>query len=163
MAENKRSFGKTTGTNTLKVWDEFKKENPEYADIPSSELKTNIEQFFKQATTYLVDEEHGVILNGLGYFANAVYNKRNYVYDETRDKAIDNSLTDGAIYNCKLFPRVFKKNHEFLFWSFRITRHAARRMSNNIINKGVRYKCQSAFLTKFNKNHKTFLNDKPSR
>lgn len=163
MASNKNSFGKTVQPNVNKTWKDFGKKFPEYAHIPQSELKYNMDEFFKQATSFLVDKEHGLILNGIGYFGNAVYSNRKVVYNSISETLMNNSLTNGDIYTTTIYPYVFKQNEEYLFWLFRITRHAARRMAHNIIHKGVRYKCHSEFLKVFNRNHKTYLNDKPSK
>lgn len=139
-----------------KFWKEFKQKNPEYKHLSIKELRENIEGFFLHAANTLVDSEHGILLNGLGYFANAVFDKKNVVAYKNDKETDYNFSTNGWIYISYIFPTAFKKN-PFHHWSFKLDRKAARQMAQKI-RKGVRYKCHTDMIK--STKQKYFHNDR---
>ncbi len=105
----------------------------------------------------LVENQDGIILNGIGYFANAVYLRRKV--NDSSNETFHNFHTNGDIYRSTIFPRVFRSIYMrpvcFYIW-----RSKARKMARMIIDKGMRYKCHSKFVTFSNKRKKTkYIND----
>lgn len=153
------SFGIIRRPNTQPLWDDFKKENPEYNDLDSESLKKNMDNLFEFFADSLVENTHGIVLNEIGYFANAVYQVKKINTDQVRKPPEFNYKTDGYVYTTTFFPKVFKSN-PFNGWMFKITRPKARKMTRMIVDKGVRYECHSKFLHAVNRKAlKYFLKD----
>lgn len=157
-----RNFSRKTLTDSVtgyKTFNKFRKAHPEYADLSDGFLRDTIHNFFAYCSEILVKTKHGIILNGIGYFANVVFNRKKVMRLEGFNLTLYNFNTNGDIYISYFFPRVLKGN-VFNSFSFKIERNGAREMANQINNKGLRYVCNYHIL-KSNGNHKIYyLGDK---
>ena len=142
-------------TENYMFWKEFKDKHPKYKDIENKDLTKATHGFFKYAGTLMVQSQHGLILNGIGYFANAVFEKKKLV--RIADKLIVN-LKHDSIYNAYFFPRIFKAN-PFNSWNFKIYRPLKAQMKD-LIKNGIDYKCHYDILKKNASGVKYFINDK---
>lgn len=118
-------------------WEEFRRKHPMYKDMGNGELSKIVHRFFKFVGETLVDSEHGVVLNNIGYFGNASFNNKKVI--KKGNNTIFNFRNKGAVYISYFFPRVFRGN-PLDSWSFQITRGLALRMRDNI-NNGLEYMC----------------------
>lgn len=138
----------------------FLQNNPQYADKDVNELKKIVDDFFSYCADSLIQSKYGIILNGLGYFSNAVFKKRNVTVSKTIGETLFNHRQNGNLYVSYFFPKVLK-NNPFTNFSFKLKREKARAMKP-IIDEGMEYKCYAEILErKVNKsNSKYYHNDK---
>lgn len=136
-------------------WKDFKEAHPEYKDIDNKDLTELTHGFFEHAGELIVNSQHGIILNGLGYFANASFANRKVL--KFGNKIIVN-MHDDNIYTSYFFPRIFKGN-PFNSWNFKLYSPLRRKMKN-LIMSGVDYKCHYDILKTNASGVKYYINDK---
>ena len=126
----------------------FGKEFPEYRHISKAEFTQAKRDFFKHLGDTVINNEHGVILSGIGYFANAVKNRRKVYF--SWDEIFINDDDKQDVYKCSFFPHIFK-NRMAKTWNFHLGVEYKYRMAD-LIRKGKKYKCHSFVLKKINNN-----------
>lgn len=136
-------------------WKAFKEKHPKYKDISHQELTSITNKFFAYVGDLIIKSQHGVILNGIGYFANPAF-------EEKKVLKIDNKLiinvSDKNIYTTYFFPRIFKKN-PFNGWSFKLYRPLKNQMKS-LIQGGIKYMCHYDILKTNGSKNKYYINDK---
>lgn len=150
----KSNFHPSTSINNKQLWDEFKEKYPEYKGIYYREFAKLMNEFWAFCGDILVENLHGLILNGIGYFSNTVFMKKKVKV--MPKKSYINYHSEGDIYATTVFPRVFGSN-PFNSWSFRTVRGVKNRLIENY-KKGVKYKNHYELIGK-SKKHKFYLKD----
>lgn len=131
----------------------FLKKYPEYE---GKDITKAMQDFFETSRKLLTTEINGIVLDNMGYFSNAVFQKKPMVVNKIFDKKPHfNLITEGHIYRSYFFPRVLK-DKTLYNWSFRICEKGKSEMANSIQN-GIRYKCQHKLLNRRNNGRKYFL------
>lgn len=120
-------------------WEAFLTKYPQYNKNDSKKLFKDI---FDVAGNILISQPHGVVLDGIGYFSNVIFQNKKRI--QIAEKTIYNFTTNGWIYTAYMFPRLFR-NTMMSNWSFQICREKARKMGENI-NNGLKYYCHYDIL-----------------
>lgn len=127
----------TSKVNRNAFWREFKEKYPQYKEIPTKDLNKICDGIFDKSAQLLTETEHGIILNGIGYFANTVYHS-NLISNQPDGNTWENFHTKGDIYRSMLFADVFFANPLKTF-RFRLLRRWKRHIAK-MVKKGLRYK-----------------------
>lgn len=126
----------------------FRVANPEYRHVTNKQFSSFMVKFFELIGQTVVENDHGLILSGVGYFANGVKESQK-IYMTYKDIFI-NDDDKKDIYRCSFYPQLFN-NRMASVWNFRIRKHLALKMATKI-RRGKKYKCHSHILKKIDNN-----------
>lgn len=108
------------------IWEEF-----------GEDMEDVMNEFLDYCANILVDSKHGIVLNGLGYFSNTVFDIKKVQIHKNKDVNY-NFHSDGEIYTCYFFPSLFRSSG-FESWMFRLNYAHKKKLVRNIKN-GTKYK-----------------------
>lgn len=122
--------------NYSPLWLRFYKKFPEYKNYPRWYLRKIMNQFWRYVSEKLVQSEHGIYLDNLGYFANTVY-RRQKAFINKNDKLVTN-FSNTDIYTVGFFSNAIAI-HPLIGWSFAPARKIKQRIKEEV-DEGKRYK-----------------------
>lgn len=130
----------------------FMRKYPQYKDkIDYVQLSVLIGKMFGYFGSHIVSNRDGIVLDGLGYFANAVWQVKKVI--KSYGKVFFNA--NPNIYKTTFFPRIFTGN-VLNSWLFKLYREHKNKL-NGEINKGMKYVCHHEILKKSKRNVKYYV------
>ncbi len=154
----RRTYSKSTyadssfSANSKVVYSVFKKTYPEYNHVSYKEIIQSFNELFDYIGGVLINSEHGIILEGIGYFGMPSYNKKRILFPKVRflDDIYINDKDKTDIYTSAFFPHIYK-NFDAMPWRFQLDLKWRRRMRDVII-KGHKYTCHAEVFKKLKNN-----------
>jgi hypothetical protein len=133
----------------------FIKTYPEYNYLSYKEIIQTFNELLEYIGETLINSEHGIILEGIGYFGMPSYNKKRILLPKVRflDDIYINDRDKTDIYTSAFFPHLYK-NLDAMAWRFQLDLKWRRRMRDVII-KGHKYTCHAEVFKKIKNNGRT--------
>lgn len=142
--------------NYEKMWYKFIKKH-EY-DYEVWEVGKICNDLWAHISDTFVEAEHGILLDGLGYFVMASFKKQDYFRFFNKIEL----LHEGTmIYEPFFFPSVFKDT-TFRPFKCRLIKTTGKRARAEI-KKGKKYKCHFKFIKHLNRFNKKYFYDSALR
>jgi hypothetical protein len=139
-------------------WAKFRKKHKKYKEYSRHDLRNIMNDLLYFLGENIATNKHGIVLNGIGYFGNAVFYKRKISGGRSKDaEMINNFGTTDNIYECTFHPDIFPRN-PFRNWLFNSSVHIKQRMKEEI-EKGMRYKYHGDILKRNKRAVKYYLQD----
>jgi hypothetical protein len=139
-------------------WGKFRQKHPKYKVHSRMELVTIMNEMLDFFAENIATSKHGIVLNGLGYFGNAVFRRRKILKGVHKEYGIVNNFggTDN-IYECTFYPDIFIHNplHNWLFTPASSIKLGMKKA----IDGGMRYKYHGDILRRNKKAIKYYLQD----
>lgn len=127
-------FDLNSQSNCHKLWGSFSRKRPEHG-LKEQDYRRLMSNFWDLVAQATMDGNHGVLLDGIGYFAMPVFYTTNYFKGYKVHLLPENT----PIHTPYFFNQVFKSNY-FANFRFKPTRRIVKTVSKNT-RAGKRYSC----------------------
>ena len=157
MSKNFYNRRSVLGDNELSTLSRaFHKKHPEYKLYKKREFGGIGKLLFTFLGEHIASSRDGIVLNGLGYFCNVVWNKRK-VYK--RGKNLIFNMNTDDVYQTYFFPRIFKRN-ALRSWMFKAQEPIRYYLKHEITKNKMKYRCHYDILRLNSQGVKYYNNDK---